>query len=128
MLKRHEIQVLRRAEHTWREIATLSGVLVQTLTKDPAPRSVELLHRARLGADDHRVSCATGDLRRAGCFGSCRTARVNDASKEHPTSFAVALADRLWIQHPPNGSDDHRRRDLAANSRLRNTQMRASVR
>ena len=26
MLKRHEIQVLRRAEHTWSEIATLSGV------------------------------------------------------------------------------------------------------
>ena len=26
MLKRHEIQVLRRAEHTWSEIAALSGV------------------------------------------------------------------------------------------------------
>jgi hypothetical protein len=25
MLKRHEIQVLRRAEHTWNEIAALSG-------------------------------------------------------------------------------------------------------
>lgn len=30
MLKRHEIQVLRRAEHTWREIATLSGVSEKT--------------------------------------------------------------------------------------------------
>ena len=88
MLKRHEIQVLRRAEHTWSEIAALSGVsektarriaaespvvtvdnaaerarrqvgrpskaeayrdvLVQALTEDPALRSVELLHRARL--------------------------------------------------------------------------------
>lgn len=88
MLKRHEIQVLRRAEHTWSEIAELSGVsektarriaaenrvatvdnaaerarrqvgrpskaeayrdvLVQALTEDPALRSVELLHRARL--------------------------------------------------------------------------------
>ena len=88
MLKRHEIQVLRRAAHTWSEIATLSGVsektarriaaedpvtsvdnlaertrrqvgrpskaeayrdvLVQALTEDPALRSVELLHRARL--------------------------------------------------------------------------------
>ncbi|HEX5476183.1 MAG TPA: IS21 family transposase [Vicinamibacterales bacterium] len=88
MLKRHEIQVLRRAEHTWSEIATLSGVsektarriaaenpvtdidnagerarrqvgrpstveayrevLVQALTENPAVRSVELLHRARL--------------------------------------------------------------------------------
>jgi transposase len=88
MLKRHEIQVLRRAEHTWSEIAALSGVsektarriaaedpvatvdnaaerarrqvgrpskaeayrevVVQALTEDPALRSVELLHRARL--------------------------------------------------------------------------------
>lgn len=88
MLKRHEIQVLRRAAHTWGEIATLSGVsektarriaaedpvtsvdniaertrrqvgrpskaeayrdvLLQALTEDPALRSVELLHRARL--------------------------------------------------------------------------------
>src|SRR5712692_7752180 len=88
MLKRHEIQVLRRAGHTWKEIAALSGssvrtvrriaaeaavttvdntaerarrqvgrpamteayrdVIVQALTEDPALRSVELLHRARL--------------------------------------------------------------------------------
>jgi transposase len=88
MLKRHEIQVLRRAAHTWSEIAGLSGVsektarriatedpvtsvdnaaergrrqvgrpskadayrevLVRALTEDPALRSVELFHRARL--------------------------------------------------------------------------------
>ena len=30
MLKRHEIQVLRRADHTWNEIATLTGVSVST--------------------------------------------------------------------------------------------------
>ena len=88
MLKRHEIQVLRRAGHTWMEVAALTGisvrtarrvaaeaavtaidnaaerdrrhigrpskaeayreVLVQALTEDPALRSVELLHRARL--------------------------------------------------------------------------------
>ena len=30
MLKRHEIQVLRRADHTWSEIATLSGVSEKT--------------------------------------------------------------------------------------------------
>jgi transposase len=30
MLKRHEVQVLRRAEHTWSEIATLSGVSEKT--------------------------------------------------------------------------------------------------
>jgi transposase len=88
MLKRHEIQVLRRAGHTWAQVASLTGVsvgtarrvaaeeavttvdnaaeraqrqigrpskaepyrdvLVQALTEDPALRSVELLHRARL--------------------------------------------------------------------------------
>ena len=30
MLKRHEIQVLRRAEHTWSDIAVLSGVSEKT--------------------------------------------------------------------------------------------------
>lgn len=30
MLKRHEIQVLRRAEHTWSEVAALSGVSEKT--------------------------------------------------------------------------------------------------
>ncbi|MGE3957740.1 MAG: IS21 family transposase [Vicinamibacterales bacterium] len=30
MLKRHEIQVLRRAGHTWMEVATLTGVSVRT--------------------------------------------------------------------------------------------------
>lgn len=88
MLKRHEVQVLRRAGHTWKQIATLSGVsvrtvrriaaetvvttvdnaaerarrevgrpskadayrdvLVQVLTEEPALRTVEVLHRARL--------------------------------------------------------------------------------
>src|SRR6476646_3256931 len=88
MLKRHEIQVLRRAGHTWPQVAALTGVsggtarrvaaedavttvdnaaeraqrqigrpskaeayrdvLVKALTEDPALRSVELLHRARV--------------------------------------------------------------------------------
>ena len=33
MLKRHEIQVLRRAGHTWQEVATLSGVSVRTVRR-----------------------------------------------------------------------------------------------
>jgi predicted transcriptional regulator len=114
MLKRHEIQVLRRAEHTWSKIAALSGVsektarriaaedpvdtvdnaaerarrqvgrpskaeayrdvLVQALTEDPALRSVELLHRARLAGTPvarvpctpWRKRCASGRSRRCG--------------------------------------------------------------
>jgi uncharacterized protein YerC len=30
ILKRHQVQVLRRAGHTWKEIAALSGVSVRT--------------------------------------------------------------------------------------------------
>ena len=88
MLKRHEIQVLRRAGHTWAQVAELTGVsvgtarrvaaedgvttvdnarerarrqigrpskadayrevIVQALTEQPALKSIELLHRARL--------------------------------------------------------------------------------
>jgi len=33
MLKRHEIQVLRRAGHTWQEVATLSGVSGRTVRR-----------------------------------------------------------------------------------------------
>ena len=40
MLKRHEIQVLRRAAHTWSEIATLSGVSEKTARRIAAETSV----------------------------------------------------------------------------------------
>jgi transposase len=40
MLKRHEIQVLRRAEHTWSEIATLSGVSEKTARRIAAEEPV----------------------------------------------------------------------------------------
>jgi hypothetical protein len=35
MLKRHEIQVLRRAGHTWKDVAALSGVAVRTVGASP---------------------------------------------------------------------------------------------
>ena len=40
MLKRHEIQVLRRAGHTWQEVATLSGVSVRTVRRVAAEAAV----------------------------------------------------------------------------------------
>jgi transposase len=40
MLKRHEIQVLRRAQHPWREIATLSGVSEKTARRIAAEAPV----------------------------------------------------------------------------------------
>jgi transposase len=40
MLKRHEVQVLRRAGHTWTEIAALSGVSVRTVRRIAAEPEV----------------------------------------------------------------------------------------
>jgi transposase len=51
MLKRHEIQVLRRAEHTWSEIAALSGVSEKTARRiaaeDPVISVDNAAERAR---------------------------------------------------------------------------------
>jgi hypothetical protein len=40
MLKRHEIQGLRRAGHTWNEVATLPGVSVSTAQRVVAEDAV----------------------------------------------------------------------------------------
>src|SRR5689334_18575957 len=51
MLKRHEIQVLRRAEHTWSEIAALSGVSEKTarriVAEDPIASVDNAAERSR---------------------------------------------------------------------------------
>jgi transposase len=46
MLKRHEIQVLRRAKHTWKEIAVLSGVSVRTVRRIAAETDVTTVDNA----------------------------------------------------------------------------------
>jgi hypothetical protein len=40
MLKRHEVQVLRRAGHTWKEIVALSGVSVRTVRRITAETDI----------------------------------------------------------------------------------------
>ena len=47
MLKRHEIQVLRRANHTWNEIATLTGVSVSTAQRVVAEDAVTTVDKHR---------------------------------------------------------------------------------
>ena len=42
MLKRHEIQVLRRADHTWSEIAALSGVSEKTARRIAAEEPITI--------------------------------------------------------------------------------------
>jgi transposase len=46
MLKRHEIQVLRRAEHTWSEIAALSGVSEKTARRIAAEDPISSVDNA----------------------------------------------------------------------------------
>ena len=46
MLKRHEIQVLRRADHTWSEIAMLTGVSVSTAQRIVAEAAVTTVDNA----------------------------------------------------------------------------------
>src|SRR4029450_9005091 len=46
MLKRHEIQVLRRAAHTWSEIATLSGVSEKTARRIAAETPIASVDNA----------------------------------------------------------------------------------
>ena len=46
MLKRHEIQVLRRADHTWSEIAALSGVSEKTARRIAAESPITSVDNA----------------------------------------------------------------------------------
>jgi transposase len=46
MLKRHEIQVLRRAGHTWVQVAALSGVSIGTVRRVAAEDAIESVDNA----------------------------------------------------------------------------------
>jgi len=46
MLKRHEVQVLRGAGHTWKEIAALSGVSVRTVRRIAAEADITTIDNA----------------------------------------------------------------------------------
>ena len=46
MLKRHEVQVLRRAGHPWKEIAALSGVSVRTVRRIAAEADITTIDNA----------------------------------------------------------------------------------
>ena len=73
MLKRHEVQVLRRAGHTWKQIAALSGVSVRTVRRIAAESAITTIdntaerarraHVAGGGHADRRVR-ADGAARR----------------------------------------------------------------
>ena len=67
MLKRHEIQVLRRAGHTWTEVAELTGVSVGTARRVAVAETMTRINfRLRLGTFD--LDFDDGEMRyRTGC-------------------------------------------------------------
>ena len=70
MIKRHEVQVLRRAGHTWKEIAALSGVSVRTVRRIAAEATITTIDNAaeravvRLGGRRRPTSIAMCSCRR----------------------------------------------------------------
>jgi hypothetical protein len=67
MLKRHEIQVMRRADHTWTEIAALSGVSEKTARRVAAEAPVTSVDNpARARATAGWPAIESGGLSRGG--------------------------------------------------------------
>ena len=64
MLKRHEIQVLRRAGHTWDQVAALTGVSVGTARRvaqhRPLSRALLVGTRGALRRAVRRFPCGAG--------------------------------------------------------------------
>jgi hypothetical protein len=73
MLKRHEIQVLRRAGHTWKEIAALSGASVRTVRRVAAEGAVTTIDNTAERAQRHVGRPAKGRrVSRCHCAGDGR--------------------------------------------------------
>jgi transposase len=85
MLKRHEIQVLRRAEHTYHEIATLTGIPARTVRRIAAESAVTSVDN-----DAERTRRQVGRPSRAEAY---RDVLVT-ALREEPTVRSVELLHR----------------------------------
>ena len=86
MLKRHEIQVLRRAGHTWTEIAGLSGVSVRTVRRIAAEAAVTTV--------DNAAERARREVGRPSKAEAYREVLVT-ALTEEPTLRSVELLHRV---------------------------------
>jgi transposase len=85
MLKRHEVQVLRRAGHTWKEIAALSGVSVRTVRRVAAESEITTIDNAA-----ERARRLVGRPSKADAYREVLTA----ALAEEPTLRSVELLHR----------------------------------
>jgi transposase len=85
MLKRHEVQVLRRAGHTWKEIAVLSGVSVRTVRRIAAETDITTIDNAA-----ERARRQVGRPSKADTYREVLT----QALREEPTLRSVELLHR----------------------------------
>ena len=88
MLKRHEIQVLRRANHTRNEIATLTGVSVSTAQRIVAEDAVTTV--------DNAAERARREVGRPSKAEACRDVLVR-ALTEQPDVRSVELLHRARL-------------------------------
>jgi hypothetical protein len=94
MLKRHEIQVLRRADHTWSEIAALSGVSEKTARRIAAEDPITGIDNA---ADRGRRQ--VGRPSKAEAFGEVLVAALT----EEPSLRSVELLHRARLASDTGG-------------------------
>ncbi len=85
MLKRHEVQVLRRAGHTWKEIAGISGASVRTARR--------IAGQAAVTTVDNDAECARRQIGRHSTADAYR-AVVVQALTEDATLRSVELLHR----------------------------------
>ena len=94
MLKRHEVQVLRRAGHTLKEIAALSGVSVRTVRRIAAETDV-----ATIDNEAERVRRQVGRPSTADAYREVLTTALT----EEPTLRSVELLYRARQAGIPGG-------------------------
>jgi len=88
MLKRHEIQVLRRAGHTWKEVAAISGVSVRTVRRVAEEAAVTTVDNA-----GERARRQVGRPAKADAFGEV----IVRALTEDATLRSVELLHRARL-------------------------------
>jgi hypothetical protein len=99
MLKRHEIQVLRRAGHTWQEVARLSGVSVRTVRRVGAEAAVTTVdnkaERARRQVGRPSKADDAPDARELHLARHVKTPRIT--TSETPRTRFGSSGAALWI-------------------------------
>ena len=92
MLKRHEIQVLRRAQHTWSEIAELSGVSEKTARRIATEAPIANVDNAA-----ERIRRQVGRPSKAEAYRDVLVAALTEDPALRPSSFFIG---HVWPATP----------------------------